>query len=267
MYSQGTGYGANLVGIPAGLLASTAFNDFPLALHIAGVRENHALLFQQLDSCDDPMQAAGLFENYMREIFALQVRNGAVAKPGKRRFHSSYRRLLCGWGFDTNSREGAVLKAWVESRFGIFPLFHKEPLTRVPSPAWSNYLEEKLSSRFHNNNIFSQLDLLYEFCQWSLPRWHGKNRHILLFRGINDFTEAGILHKNPGDEVIMRFNNLVSFTAKRAIACEFGDYLLDVNVPKVKIVFYSELLREHSLKGESEFLVIGGDYRVHSRFL
>lgn len=262
MYSFGTGYGATLVGVPAGLLASTAFNDFPLALHIAGVRENHAALFQQLAQCADARQAAGVFELYMQETFALHKPDNAIAKSGQRRFSSSYSRLLCGWCFDTNSREGAVLKAWVESRFGIYPTYHKEPLQRVPSPAWSTYLEEKLSSRFHNNNIFLQLDLLYEFCQWSLPRWHGKTRHLLLYRGINAHDEDGELQKNPGGEVIMRFNNVVSFTGKREIASEFGDYLLDVNVPKVKIIFYSELLQKHPLKGENEYLVIGGDYRA-----
>ncbi len=267
MYSYGTGYGVNLVGLPAGLLASIAFNDFPLSLHIAGVRENHMRLFNELGACVDVKQAASCFDNYMQEIFLLHETSTAIANTGKRRFHSSYRRLLSGWGFDTNSREGAVLKAWVESRFGIYPVFHKVPLTRVSSSGWSNYLDEKFSSRFHNNNIFTQLDLLYEFCQWSLPRWHGKNRHLRLYRGINDFSEDGILQKNPCNEIILRMNNLVSFTAQRNIACEFGDYLLDVNVPKVKILFYSELLLEHALKGESEYLVIGGDYRVTSSFI
>ena len=36
------GHSANLVGVPTGLLASAAFNDFPLTLHIRGVRRHRA---------------------------------------------------------------------------------------------------------------------------------------------------------------------------------------------------------------------------------
>jgi len=61
---------------------------------------------------------------------------------------------------------------------------------------------------------------------------------------------------------VIRLNNLVSFTASRDIACEFGDYILEVAVPRVKILFFNDLLPLHALRGESEFLVIGGDYHV-----
>ena len=43
--------------------------------------------------------------------------------------------LLQGWGLDANGPAGAVLKGWVESRFGIVPIFHKAPLQRFPSAA------------------------------------------------------------------------------------------------------------------------------------
>ena len=35
---------------------------------------------------------------------------------------------------------GAVLKGWVESRFGLVPAFHRQRLQRFPSPAWVRYL-------------------------------------------------------------------------------------------------------------------------------
>ena len=35
---------------------------------------------------------------------------------------ASYLKLLQGWGLDSNSAAGAVLKGWVESRFGIVPV-------------------------------------------------------------------------------------------------------------------------------------------------
>jgi NAD+--dinitrogen-reductase ADP-D-ribosyltransferase len=64
-----------------------------------------------------------------------------------------------------------VLKGWAESRFGLVPTFHKAPLGRFPSPAWIAYIEEKGSSRFHNNCIHQQLDLLFEYCQWAIQRF------------------------------------------------------------------------------------------------
>ena len=33
-------------------------------------------------------------------------------------------------------------------------------------------------------------------------------------------------------------------------------------MPLPKILFFNDLLRHHPLRGEAEYLVIGGDYRV-----
>jgi NAD+--dinitrogen-reductase ADP-D-ribosyltransferase len=46
------------------------------------------------------------------------------------------------------------------------------------------------------------------------------------------------------------------------MATWFGDYILEADVPAVKILFFSALLPRHALKGEGEVLVIGGDYLV-----
>ncbi|MHB1591744.1 MAG: NAD(+)--dinitrogen-reductase ADP-D-ribosyltransferase [Sulfuricella sp.] len=46
------------------------------------------------------------------------------------------------------------------------------------------------------------------------------------------------------------------------IADEFGDIILETRVPAVKVLFFNGLLAGHPLKGEGEYLVIGGDYRV-----
>jgi NAD+--dinitrogen-reductase ADP-D-ribosyltransferase len=193
--------------------------------------------------------------------------DGTNTVQPQRRFRASYLRLLRGWGFDANSREGAVLKSWVESRFGIYPTFHKMALTSFASEAWSNYVEEKMSSRFHNNAIFMQLDLLYEFCQWSFTRGHSPGRHLTLYRGVNDFDEHRVIDERANGEIVLRLNNLVSFSAHRTVAGEFGDCLLEVQVPKVKVLFHSDLLPRHPLKGEAEYLVIGGDYRVKTSYL
>lgn len=267
MFTDGLRHGANLVGVPTGLLASAAFNDYPLPLHIAGVFDTHRELFDAVAAATAPTEAAEIFEQYMSTTFALRDKDTPTSlAAAPRRYRASYLQLLRGWGFDSNSREGAVLKAWVESRFGLLPRFHREPLARIASSAWIGYVEDKLSSRFHNNSIFLQLDLLYEFCQMMLARWHHPGRHVALYRGVNDYVEHCVVHDENKGDIIVRMNNLVSFTQHRSIACQFGDHLLAVRVPKVKIMFFSDLLLRHPLKGEAEYLVIGGDYRVSASY-
>jgi NAD+---dinitrogen-reductase ADP-D-ribosyltransferase len=254
------GHSTNLVGVPTGLLASAAFNQFPLPLHISGTREAHRSLFEMLNNAADADEAARTFQDYMIVLFGLEH---APEAGERRRYRTSYLRLLKDWGFDSNSPAGAVLKGWVESRFGLFPSFHKEPLQRFNSRAWLVYMEEKMSSRFHNNSIYMQLDVLYEFCQWALARFYAMGRkHIRLFRGSNDLHEHQLLQKLQGREALIRLNNLVSFTSQPDIADEFGDTLIEAEVPLAKILFYNDLLLRHPLRGESEILVIGGDYRV-----
>lgn len=259
------GHSANLVGVPTGLLASAAFNDFPLTLRIRGVHESHARLFDGLAAAVSQPEAGHTFQDYMDDTFGLRRQNADSSRATVRRYRASYLRLLNGWGYDANSREGAVMKGWAESRFGLFPTFHKTPLARFASPAWSRHVEDKLSSRFHNNAITTQLDLLYEFCQWSLARWlRPGQRHLTLYRGVNDFREISLFgqaHPRRGPALV-RLNNVSSFTASRDIACEFGDYILEAQVPTVKILFCNDLLPRHVLRGETEYLVIGGDYRV-----
>lgn len=256
--------GVNLVGIPSGLLASAAFNEAPLPLVISGVQEMNGALFEMLRLSETPEEAGAAFQNYMRALFGV---NGELLLPaagdGKRRFRASYLRLLKGWGFDANGPEGAVLKGWVESRFGLLPTFHRCPLGRYPSAAWMTYLEQKMGSRFHNNSINLQLDLLFAFCQWAIARFFFVGqRHVRLYRGCNDFDEHPILERFGKREAVVRLNNLVSFTSEREVAETFGDYILEAQVPRAKILFFNQLLSDHPLKGEAEYLVIGGDYRV-----
>ncbi len=270
------GHSTNLVGVPTGLLASRVFNDYPLRLHIAGVRETNPALFEMLGDADDAAQAAEAFEKYMHALFgdgtepraarqgcrACGFGNDVSSRNGRRRFHSSYRQLLEGWGYDANGPAGAVLKGWVESRFGLPPVFHKAPIRRVGSAAWAAYVEEKMSSRYHNNSINLQLDLLYEFCQWALARFFRTGRLVTLYRGVNDLAEHEILDRADRQRAVVRLNSLVSFTAERAVAGAFGDVVLETQVPATKILFFRELLPSHPLTGESEYLVIGGEYRV-----
>ena len=167
---RGIGHSTNLLGLPSELLASFVFNDDPVPLHIWGVREMNPSLFDMLAQADDLADAGEAFTCYMMAMFGIdpEQREGAGLGTGRRRYRSSFLRLIEGWGFDSNGQAGAVLKGWVESRFGIGPSFHKEVIERVSTRAWTTYVEEKMSSRFHNNAIYVQLDLLFEFCQWAI---------------------------------------------------------------------------------------------------
>ncbi|MFA5352987.1 MAG: NAD(+)--dinitrogen-reductase ADP-D-ribosyltransferase [Thermodesulfovibrionales bacterium] len=258
------GHSSNLVGVPTGLLAGIAYNEHPVPLRIAGVREMYQSLFEMLNQAETHEEAVGVFQGYMGAVFGLDEEQREKDTPAdRRRFRSSYLKLLSGWSFDSNWPQGAVLKGWVESRFGLFPTFHKEPIKRILGPAWMTYIEEKMSSRFHNNSIYTQLDLLYEFCQWSLGRFFAVGlRHMTLYRGICGFDEEQLIRKIDNRTVILRMNSLVSFSSDRDLAGQFGDSIIEAEVPLTKILFFNRLIPQAPLQGEAEYMVIGGDYLV-----
>ncbi|HEY3301031.1 MAG TPA: NAD(+)--dinitrogen-reductase ADP-D-ribosyltransferase [Methylophilaceae bacterium] len=268
----------NLVGIPSGLIASVAFNDQPQHLRIAGALESHRGLFHLLEESKNHADAAIKFKRYMQLVFQLKPTKYERLHAEVRRFRPSYLKLMEGWGFDSNSPQGAVLKGWVENRFGMAPTFHKAPLQQYPSPAWTSYLQEKYACRFHNNNIYQQLDLLYEFCQfvitrYGLPHANKADTHVTLWRGINLHDEPNlsigknIANKSSKEPLIVRLNNLVSLTTSRERADEFGDWLLELQVPKVKILFFPQLLQNQSLSGEGEVLALGGLYHAKASYV
>ena len=254
-------HSSNLVNVPPMILGGCRFNDEPVALHIAGVQEFNRGAFEMFAEAETPAEAADAFENYMHAAFGTDPEQRDQS-GARRRFRSSYLRLLRGWAYDANSPEGAVLKGWVESRFGLLPTFHKQPIDAVSSGVWAAYVTEKMSTRFHDNSIYAQLDLLYEFGQWQQRRFGTGDSHLTLYRGTNDFTEHRIIERTDRRTMVVLLNNVVSFTHDREIAECFGDYILRARVPYPKILFDNALLPRHPLKAEGEYLVIGGEYRV-----
>ena len=261
-------YSTNLVGIPSWLLASPEFNDHPQVLRIAGARETHRGLFRLLEEAVSRNDCAEKFKRYLDIVFELKPSNYEIEHAEIRRFRPSYLKLMEGWGFDSNSPQGAVLKGWVESRFGITPTFHKAPLHQYPSDGWVQYLEEKYSSRFHSNSIHMQLDLLYEYCQFVIKRYDYPARDwVTLWRGVNSYDEPTMTKtKLEKGHCLVRLNNLVSFTLSRERADEFGDWILEVKVPVVKLLFFPGLLEKTVLSGESEVLALGGNYWVKASY-
>ncbi|MBR9973344.1 NAD(+)--dinitrogen-reductase ADP-D-ribosyltransferase [Magnetospirillum sulfuroxidans] len=262
------GQSTNLVGLPTDLLGCREFNDYPQELHISGAREMNKNLFEMLSQAPDLGDAGLAFHAYMNAMFGMEPEQQEYEQALKgRRFRASFLRLLKGWGYDSNGPEGAVLKGWVQSRFGLFPTFHKDVIDRISGPVWTAYVEEKMSSRFHNNSIHTQLDMLYEFCQWALGRFAAPGKtHLTLYRGTNSFDEHQIVDRIDRRRVVMRINNLASFSEDRDVAGCFGDVIITAHVPVVKIIFFNTLLPIHPLKGEGEYLVIGGEYLTDASY-
>lgn len=263
------GHSTNLVGLSTDFLASPDFNAAPQRLTISGAREFNRELFEMLGEAQSLAEAGEAFMLYMNAMFGIDAeQKDRPAANGLRRYRASFLRLIRGWAFDSSSPEGAVMKGWVESRFGIFPTFHKERIERIASPAWTTYVEEKMSSRFHTNSIQTQLDLVYEFCQWALAAFFAPGAtHLTLYRGVNASEQGCAFKRGARGWTTVRFNNLVSFTHDKDVATCFGDTVLAAEVPLAKVLFFTELLPVHSLKGEGEYLVIGGDYEVEARRL
>ena len=258
------GHSSNLVGIAPACIANHGFNSHPVPMRIAGTRESAAGLFNNLAGQASLQDCGWVFQDYMCVVFGFEAEQQLKEdRWGRRRYRNSYLKLIQDWGLDSNNAQGAVLKGWVESRFGLFPNFHKQPLDGFMTPTWMHYVEEKMNSRYHNNCIYMQLDLLYEFCQWVVERFQcPAPRHKTLYRGVNTLEDLLLPNGENSRHKIVRFNNLVSFTDKRSIASEFGAYILEVEVPMVKLVFFNDLLPHHALRGEAEYLVIGGEYQV-----
>ena len=260
----------NRCSLPAVILGSLTFQRHPTPLALDGVLELHSDLFQLLDREADPAERARLFRDYEAAHFCLDHLEEAgldhrskaadsESRRGRGRAKANWLRVLRGWSFDAYGREGAVLKGWVESRFGLLPRFHGEPLRDFVSPAYQRYLEMRSAGLYGTNALEAQLDLLYAFGQYEFAR-RQLPPTLTLYRGINRLAEHEVLAVD-GDGQVVLFNNMVSFTSSRERAGEFGDYILEAEVPTTKVFFHCGLLPDQ-LKGEDEHLVIGGVYRV-----
>ena len=216
-----------------------------------------APLFETMDRFDQDM-APLLFMEHMRVAFELDQEQQA-GQP--KSFGISYLRMLRGWLFDANRPEGAVMKGWAESRFGLRPLFHKEPINSLNDDAYYIYLMEKMSPRFNNNAIFSQFDILYEYCQYFLERFAPVKGKKILYRAINlQNDDARIIKRLSKRDWIVRNNCLTSYSACRERASEFGDVVLEVEVPYQKIFCCPEILPGTFPTYEHEAIVLGGDF-------
>jgi NAD+--dinitrogen-reductase ADP-D-ribosyltransferase len=251
----------NNCNLPPWVIASRHFNDNPQQLEIQGVKEGNRFLFEKLDSIASQEERALVFNDFMSVKFQLHHWQNQT-DTAKKSIKNSYLRFLRGWMMDSNSVEGAVLKRWVESRMGITPSYHRARISGIHSQAYFDFSVDVMKGSARTNAIQSQLDILYEYCQFELARKFPDTLHIRLYRGTYDASEHDIIEQVGKREQIVRLNNLVSFTSDEERAWEFGSTVWSVQVPLSKVFFYNELLPGSIMKGEGEYLVIGGEFRV-----
>lgn len=256
----------NRCNLPAVILGSLTFQQHPTALLLDGCAEFHQQLFAQLDQLSDPALRAASFQDYMRSSFLLDHLDEAglnVEGGAWQRRRADYLRLLRGWMFDAEGQEAAVLKGWVESRFGLLPRYHQGPLGGYHSEHYQQYLLACAKGLYNTNALEAQIDLLYSYCQYELKRQFPEQSHRLLYRGSNRLNDYELLDNDFRHQPVLLLNNLSSFTDDLNQAESFGDMLLSGQIPLSKLLYFPGLLPA-SLRGENEYLVIGGVYRLQT---
>jgi NAD+--dinitrogen-reductase ADP-D-ribosyltransferase len=253
----------NRCNLPADILGSLTYQQHPVPLLLDGVALFHRGLFELLDNLGDASARVQAFMQHMKAVFSLELQEeaGLSSSTTRSRAKADYLHMVRGWSFDSGSREAAVLKGWVESRFGLLQRHHQSPIRDYSDDSYCNYLEMRSSGLYGTNALESQLDLLYSYCQYELARQHPGESHLTLYRGVNHVDEHETIARLDSNRRVVLLNNLSSFTTNRERADEFGDYLLTAHVPLAKIFCYTRLL-PGMLKGEDEYTVIGGLYEV-----
>jgi NAD+--dinitrogen-reductase ADP-D-ribosyltransferase len=248
------------------IIGSEEFQDHPLPVEIDGARTTDGSLFRRLNEIPDAEERSRLFHDYVSVKFGL---NEKIESRGKIKPVFSYVNLLRAWGADSNGPAGAVLKAWVESRFGILATFHHGRLADNAA-AREEFTLHRMRGAAKSIGALMQLDLLYTFCQDELRRRFPDARSKTLYRGTHDPEEYVIRAPAPNGDgpsrrmTLVQLNNLSSFTSDPEVAWEFGSSAWEVEVPLAKIIFFSGLLPKSLLSGESEHLVLGGYYKVRT---
>ncbi len=231
----------NHCNLPPWVIASRHFNDNPQPIELMGVCQGNRFLFQRLGEIDSPEERAVFFNDYMSVKFQLHQWDQQSTDTARRSIKNSYLRFLRGWGMDSNSVEGAVLKGWVESRIGLPPTFHKARIKGIHSEEYYQFAIDRMKGSERTNAINSQLDLLYEYSQFELSKRLNGDRWLTLYRGVFEEDEHELLEITGKRQRLVRLNNLSSFTSHEERAWEFGFTVWEVVVPVCKIFFFSKI--------------------------
>jgi Dinitrogenase reductase ADP-ribosyltransferase (DRAT). len=248
----------NRCNVPAPILASLAYQQYPVSLQLDGIETFYPELFERLVVCPDARQRVDIFNDYMAVRFRLpeaQLAPRPDADPVPRP-QSHYRKLLLGWLFDSDSDAGAVWRQWVESRFGLRTVYHHQPISDSESAAYLRYMQAYARASYQTNDLVGQLDLLYCFCQYQLAHLYPLQQHLTLYRGSTEAPKYQV-QQQP----VLLLNNLSSCSSDVDEAYRFGPKVVELQVPLTKIVCFDTLL-PRGLNGEQEYMVLGGIYKA-----
>jgi NAD+--dinitrogen-reductase ADP-D-ribosyltransferase len=259
----------NRCNLPAEVIGDISFQTNPKPLHIDGVAQLHRRLFQQLEKEENANLRSQWFMQYINAHFQLDnlEEAGYDTAMSVDRSKANYLRVLRGWFFDSDSMEGAIIKAWVESRFGLIPRYHQNPIRSIDDESYVQFASQSARGLYNTNALEAQFDLLYSFCQFELLRRYPGVQTILLYRGQNYLQSLEQLpelttNNTSNSSLTLLLNNISSFTADPARASEFGDVVTSVQVPFAKLLFFSGLM-PRIMSSEKEYAVIGGVYNVN----
>src|SRR6056297_2886494 len=195
----------NLTNLPPWSIASHHYNENPQRNQSQGTQCLNKLL-PRLDGISDLQVCGALFHDFMDVTFQLHQWQREDSPNSRKSLKNSYLRFLRGWLFDSNSIEGAVLKGWVESRLGLVPTFHHQRIESISSKEYYQYMLERMQGSLRTSAIFTQLDALYVYVQYELMHQMPDKKHILLYRGINNFEEHYKIAEMGKNRFQMRLN-------------------------------------------------------------
>ena len=258
----------NRCNLPADVLGDLSFQSNPKPLCIDGITELHHQFFHYLDTESNTELRSQCFMQYVNAHFCLHTLQdaGYDAATSVDRSRANYMRVLRGWFFDSDSMEGAIIKSWVESRFGLIPRYHHGPIRSIEDESYARFASQSSRGLYNTNALEAQFDLLYSYCQYELSRRCPGEKSIALYRGQNSLRSLEILRTQNADNknkypMTLLLNNISSFTSEADRAGEFGDIVIRVDVPFAKLLFFSGLM-PGIMTSEQEYAVIGGIYNV-----
>jgi NAD+--dinitrogen-reductase ADP-D-ribosyltransferase len=243
------------------VIASPHFNGDPRPLAIQGVRRFHRSLFARLDVLPKPAARERCLRDYMEAVFLTGKVPRGVSPADRRSLRNGYLRFLRGWMLDASSEEGAVLKGWVESRFGLPPVFHAGPIDRTDTGSISSTSASGCGGALDERRRHAVRPPLRVRAIRAGTR-HPGVPSFRLYRGIRNIADYLFLEESIDARAVVRLNSLNSFSSRLEYAWEFGSHVFEADVPACKIFFRSDLLPGVLPRGEEESLVIGGDFDV-----
>lgn len=238
----------NRCNLPANRLGTLEFQRHPEQLILDTVEPLYQPLFQQLQRLPTRDQRQAHFRHYMTQRFDLS----SSRKPSR----MEYPALLGGWREQPNGPDAALLKAWVESRFGLLTRYHGRRITSANDRAY--FIAQRDQYSFSNTTCFAQLDLAYSYSQYEFQQ-PSEPSTLQLYRGVEDLAEHDVYSSLNQQDYLVLLNNLSAFSADPEQARTHGSCLLQVDVPRSKVLFCPSLFPDSS---PPVYAVLGGLYQV-----